>query len=122
MVNKKYKDRLFCLLFGNEEYKDNVLSLYNALCHTSHTNTEDIQIYTIDDVIYIKMKNDVSILLDSFLYLWEQQSTFNPNMPIRGFTILAVHSKSPLQSGLIKESESFNCINPGCSSTPLYNT
>lgn len=85
MVNKKYKDRLFCLLFGNEEYKDNILSLYNALCHTSYTNVEDIQIYTIDDVIYIKMKNDVSILLDSFLYLWEQQSTFNPNMPIRGF-------------------------------------
>ena len=85
MVNKKYKDRLFCLLFGNEEYKENILSLYNALCHTSYTDTEDIQIYTIDDVIYIKMKNDVSILLDSFLYLWEQQSTFNPNMPIRGF-------------------------------------
>ena len=85
MVNKKYKDRLFCLLFGNEEYKDNILSLYNALCHTSYTKVEDIQIYTIDDVIYIKMKNDVSILLDSFLYLWEQQSTFNPNMPIRGF-------------------------------------
>lgn len=85
MVNKKYKDRLFCLLFGNEEHKDNILSLYNALCHTTYTNEEDIQIYTIDDVIYIKMKNDVSILLDSFLYLWEQQSTFNPNMPIRGF-------------------------------------
>ena len=85
MVNRKYKDRLFCLLFGNEEYKDNILSLYNALCNTSYTNPDDIQIYTIDDVIYIKMKNDVSILLDSFLYLWEQQSTFNPNMPIRGF-------------------------------------
>lgn len=85
MINKKYKDRLFCLLFGNEEYKDNILSLYNALCGTSHTNIDDIQIYTIDDVIYIKMKNDVSILLDSFLYLWEQQSTYNPNMPIRGF-------------------------------------
>lgn len=84
MVNKKYKDRLFCLLFGNEEYKENILALYNALCNTSHTNMDDIQIYTIDDVIYIKMKNDVSILLDSFLYLWEQQSTYNPNMPIRG--------------------------------------
>lgn len=84
MVNKKYKDRLFCLLFGNEEYKENILALYNALCNTSYTNTDDIQIYTIDDVIYIKMKNDVSILLDSFLYLWEQQSTYNPNMPIRG--------------------------------------
>lgn len=84
MVNRKYKDRLFCLLFGNEEYKENILSLYNALCGTSHTNMDDIQIYTIDDVIYIKMKNDVSILLESFLYLWEQQSTYNPNMPIRG--------------------------------------
>ena len=31
-----YKDRLFCLLFGNEEYKDNILSLYNALCNTSY--------------------------------------------------------------------------------------
>ena len=61
-----------------------ILSLYNALCNTSYTNTDDIQIYTIEDVIYIKMKNDVSVLLDSFLYLWEQQSTFNPNMPIRG--------------------------------------
>ena len=59
MVNRKYKDRLFCLLFGNEEYKENILSLYNALCGTSHTNMDDIQIYTIDDVIYIKMKNDV---------------------------------------------------------------
>ena len=84
MVNRKYRDRLFCLLFGNEEYKENILSLYNALCGTSHTNMDDIQIYTIDDVIYIKMKNDVSILLESFLYLWEQQSTYNPNMPIRG--------------------------------------
>lgn len=85
MINRKYKDRLFCLLFGNEEYKENILSLYNALCGTSHTDVNDIQIYTIEDVIYIKMKNDVSILLDSFLYLWEQQSTYNPNMPIRGF-------------------------------------
>ena len=84
MINKKYKDRLFCKLFGSEEYKDNILALYNALSGTKHDKVEDIQIYTIDDVIYIKMKNDVSILVDSFLHLWEQQSTFNPNMPVRG--------------------------------------
>lgn len=84
MINKKYKDRLFCKLFGSEEYKDNILALYNALSGTTHDKVEDIQIYTIDDVIYIKMKNDVSILVDSFLHLWEQQSTFNPNMPVRG--------------------------------------
>ena len=84
MVNKKYKDRLFCLLFGSEAYKENMLSLYNALCDTNYTDINDIKIYTIDDVIYVKMKNDVSILIDSYLCLWEQQSTFNPNMPIRG--------------------------------------
>ncbi len=83
-INKNHKDRLFCLLFGSEEYKDNILSLYNALCDTSYTDVNDIQIYTIDNVIYIEMKNDVSILLDSYLHLWEQQSSYNPNMPLRG--------------------------------------
>ena len=57
-LNKKYKDRLFCLLFGNEEYKENILSLYNALCNTAHTDVNDIKLYTIDSVIYIEMKND----------------------------------------------------------------
>lgn len=83
-VNKKYKDRLFRLLFGDERYKENTLALYNALNETSYTNADEITIYTIDDVIYIDMKNDVAFLLDSELSLWEQQSTHNPNMPLRG--------------------------------------
>ena len=29
-VNRKYKDRLFRLRFGSEEYKEDVLSLYNV--------------------------------------------------------------------------------------------
>ena len=83
-INREYKDRLFCLLFGREEYKDNILSLYNALNDTSYTNPDDIEITTINDAIYIRMKNDVSFLIDSYLPLWEQQSTYNPNMPVRG--------------------------------------
>lgn len=84
-INKKHKDRLFCLLFGSAERKENILSLYNTLNGTAYTDTDLITIYTMDDVIYIKMKNDVSIILDSYLSLWEQQSSYNPNMPIRGF-------------------------------------
>ncbi|MCR4619061.1 MAG: hypothetical protein K5669_12850 [Lachnospiraceae bacterium] len=83
-VNKKYKDRLFCLLFGSEEYKENTLSLYNSLNGTNYSDVDGIDIYTIDDVIYIQMKNDVAFIMDSYLNLWEQQSTINPNMPIRG--------------------------------------
>ena len=83
-VNKEYKDRLFRLLFGDERYKENTLALYNALNGTSYTNADELTIYNIDDVIYIDMKNDVAFILDSELNLWEQQSTHNPNMPLRG--------------------------------------
>ena len=83
-INIKHKDRLFCLLFGREENKHNILSLYNALNDSNYTNTEDIELTIIENAIYMKMKDDVSFLIDSYLSLWEQQSTFNPNMPIRG--------------------------------------
>lgn len=83
-INKKYKDRLFCLRFGSEKYKEDMLSLYNALNGTSYQNADDISITTIDDTIYIHMKNDISILIDGNMPLWKQQSTLNPNMPVRG--------------------------------------
>ena len=83
-TNVKYKDRLFRFIFGSEENKDKILSLYNAVNGTSYTEKSDITIYTIDDVIYIDMKNDVALIFDSRLTLWEHQSSLNPNMPVRG--------------------------------------
>ena len=82
--NPQYKDRLFRLLFGSEEMKDNIVSLYNALNDTDYVADDIAEITTLDDAVYIKMKNDVSLLIDSYLALWEQQSSYNPNMPIRG--------------------------------------
>lgn len=83
-TNPQYKDRLFRVLFGNMEMKSNIISLYNALNGTNYTEEEEFEITTLDDAIYIKMKNDVSLLIDSYLPLWEQQSSYNPNMPLRG--------------------------------------
>ena len=83
-ANRKYKDRLFRLRFGSEEYKEDILSLYNAINGTAYSNPEEVTITTIDDVIYVKMKNDVSLILDGNLSLWEHQSTVNPNTPVRG--------------------------------------
>ena len=83
-INIQHKDRLFRLLFGDERYKANILSLYNALNGTEYNDVSELELYTIEDVIYIKMKNDVAIILDSYLSLWEQQSSCNPNMPLRG--------------------------------------
>ncbi len=84
-VNLQHKDRLFRLIFGNEKYKDNTLALYNALNNTSYENAEELELTTIDDVIYIGMKNDLSFMIEDCMNLYEQQSTYNPNMPLRGF-------------------------------------
>lgn len=93
-VNRKYKDRLFTFIFGNSENKAWTLSLYNAVNGSDYTNPDDIILNTIDNVVYMGMKNDVSFLMGDMMNFYEQQSTFNPNMPMR-FLIYAgmVYSK-----------------------------
>lgn len=88
-INREHKDRLFRLIFGSEGNKKNLLELYNALNNTHYSEVDDLQITTIEDVIYMGMKNDVSILIQSRMALYEHQSTYNPNMPIRGMMYAA---------------------------------
>lgn len=88
-ANREYKDRLFRFVFGAEENKAYLLSLCNAVSGTNYTDVDDIEITTLSDVIYIKMKNDISFLIDSQMNLFEHQSTFNPNMPLRGMEYFA---------------------------------
>ena len=89
--NREYKSRLFGFIFGREEHKEWTLALYNALNGTSHTNPDDITINTIEDVVYLGMKNDLSfvvaeiVTLYQTLHIYEQQSSVNPNMPIREY-------------------------------------
>ena len=82
-INRKYKDRLFTFIFGREENKAWTLSLYNAVNHTDYKDPELIQINTIEDVLYMGMHNDVSFITDMQMNMYEQQSSFNPNMPLR---------------------------------------
>lgn len=84
-VDKKYKDRLFTKLFGAKDKKENLLSLFNALNGTSYTDKEALEITTIENVVYMGMYNDVSCIIDNNMALYEHQSTWNPNMPLRGF-------------------------------------
>ena len=88
-ANREYKDRLFRFVFGAEENKAYLLSLCNAVSGTDYTDVDDIEITTLSDAIYIKMKNDISFLIDSQMNLFEHQSTFNPNMPLRGMEYFA---------------------------------
>ena len=83
IVNKEHKDRLFTLLFGRNENRAWTLELYNAINGSNYDRPEDIEITTMDDVLYMGMKNDVSYILNEFMNVYEQQSTYNPNMPLR---------------------------------------
>ena len=86
LTRRDIKNSLFCSLFSD---KKRALSLYNAINGTSYDNPDELQVVTLEDVVYLHQKNDVSILFDSRLTLWEHQSTFNPNMPIRGLLYYA---------------------------------
>ena len=83
-INRKYKDRIFCMLFGYPKYKKNLLELFNALNGTNYEDENELEINTIEDTIYMGMKNDVSCIIQSNMAMYEQQSTWNPNMPLRG--------------------------------------
>ena len=84
-INRNFKDTLFRKIFDN---KKDLLSLYNALNDTEHTDENQIVINTIENAIYIGYKNDISFVIDSELNLYEHQSSVNKNMPIRGLIYL----------------------------------
>ena len=82
-ISRNNKDRLFCFIFGREENKRWTLELYNAVNGTNYTDPDDVDITTMEDVVYMGMKNDASFLIACDLNLYEQQSSYNPNMPVR---------------------------------------
>ena len=79
-VSAKFKDNVFCMLYAD---KANLLDLYNALNNSSYKNVDDLQVTTLNGGSYMKYKNDASFLLSMNLYMFEQQSSKNPNMPLR---------------------------------------
>lgn len=89
IVNRKYKDTLFAALFGRVEHKNEIIDLYNVLNGTSYPYTAEIEIVTIENTVYLGMHNDAAFLIDNeTISLWEEQSTWNPNMPLRGLIYL----------------------------------
>lgn len=99
--NRQYKDRFFRFLFGNEAYKENALSLYNAVNGTQYEDVADLTMISLEDFLYLGMRNDVSFLISWDLNLYEHQSTWNPNMPLRGlFYFSRILSKYTEENGL----------------------
>ena len=115
-IRREHKDRLFVKLFGDPENKQSLMSLYNALNGRDCTDVNELEINTIEDVIYMGRKNDVSCIVDAHMNLFEHQSTYNPNMPLRGMIYIAkLYEKYIEQHGLNIFSENLTKI-----PTPRY--
>ena len=104
-ANRQYKDTVFRMLFSE---KENLLSLYNAVTGNAYQNADDLKIVTLENAIYMGMKNDLAFMLETNIYLYEHQSTLNPNIPLRDLIYIGieyqqyVNNKSLYSSSLQK--------------------
>lgn len=90
-LNQKHKDCLFRIAFRE---KEQLLELYNAINNSDYKDASELTIYTMEDVVFMGIKNDISFLIGEMLNLYEHQSTKNPNMPIRGLMYFARNYES----------------------------
>ena len=87
VANRRYKDTVFRMLFSK---KENLLSLYNAVTGREYEDAADLQIVTLENAIYMGMKNDRAFILEMNIYLYEHQSTLNPNIPLRDLFYISI--------------------------------
>lgn len=79
--NRNIKSTLFPNIFSD---KKELIELFNAVNGTNYRESDEFEINTIEGILYMTTKNDVSFLMEGTMNLYEHQSTYNPNMPLRG--------------------------------------
>ena len=105
-VNRTYNSRIFEMIFSD---KTELLTLYNAVNKTHYTDAEQLEINTLENAIYMSMHNDLSFLIDSRLSLYEHQSTYSPNLPLRYlFYISDLYSVMTRDSNLYGTKKSYS--------------
>lgn len=83
--NREYKSDVFCMLM---EYPEYAADVYKALGGKSEVDPKMIEIKTLEKGISLSIRNDAAFIIDTDLHLYEHQSTYNPNMPLRSLIYL----------------------------------
>lgn len=108
-VNHQKYDHVFKIVFGERK---ELLSLYNALAGTDYTDPNLLEINTLEDAVYVGMKNDVSFIINDHLNLYEHQSTINPNMPLRGLFYMSDILRTMYYDKLIYSKSRMDILTP----------
>ena len=83
--NKEYKSDVFSMLM---EDKANALQVYNALNGSSYEDPEQVEIVNLERGISLSIRNDAAFIVGTDINIYEHQSSYNPNMPLRSLIYL----------------------------------
>lgn len=98
--NREFKSDVFSMLM---EDKANALQVYNALNGSSYNDPEQVEVVKLESGFSLSIRNDAAFIVDMSLNIYEHQSTYNPNMPLRALVYFAAYLKE-----LIKNKDVFS--------------
>ena len=78
--NREYKSDVISMMLQIPEY---ALDVYNAMNDSVYTDPTMIQIMRLENGISLSVRNDASFFISNYLNLYEHQSTYSPNAPLR---------------------------------------
>ena len=84
--NREYKSDVFSMLMQVPEY---ALNVYNALNGSNYDDPGLVEMKTLDKCVSLTVRNDAAFIIDMNLCIYEHQSSYNPNMPLRVLLYLA---------------------------------
>lgn len=83
--NREYKSSVFSMLM---EDKENALQVYNVLNGSMYDDPEQVEIVNLESGISLSVRNDAAYIVDASINIYEHQSSYNPNMPLRSLIYL----------------------------------
>ena len=107
--NREFKSDVFSMLM---EDKRNALQVYNALNGSNHTDPELVEIHTLEKGISLSVRNDAAFIIDMELSIYEHQSSFNPNMPLRSLIYFTTVLKSIIRNRDLFSSQTITIPTP----------
>ena len=78
--NREYKSDVFSMMAKVPEY---ALDVYNAMNGTDYIDPNLVEILVLENGISLSVRNDASFFISNYLNLYEHQSTYSPNAPLR---------------------------------------
>ena len=78
--NREYKSDVISMMLQIPEY---ALDVYNAMNDSAYIDPSVITIMRLENGISLSVRNDASFFISNYLNLYEHQSTYSPNAPLR---------------------------------------